>query len=163
MTVSDMESAADGSGPPPSWGSDQLDFRSVINTIIDTIRFVTKSDNPDPYTREGMPIPQRQRVLCELGVLRLAVACLEAPFEKLYAHASIDSKNINDNSSPSVLELRSLGLLSMRLARHILRQQSSNKTTTLPLVPALLRLLPCGVGSSDCLTELFTDNDMVDI
>ena len=75
MTVSDMENAADGSGPPPSWGSDQLDFRSVINAIIDTIRFVTKSDNPDPYTREGMPIPQRQRVLCELGVLRLAVAC----------------------------------------------------------------------------------------
>ena len=64
-----------------------LEYKPVVQMITELIRFVTISDNPDPYTREGMPIPQRQRMMCELQVLRLCVECLEAPFESgLYDH-----------------------------------------------------------------------------
>jgi len=51
-----------------------LDFKSVTARVIDLIRFVTESDNPDPFTREGIPIGQRQKMLAELGVLDLVPA-----------------------------------------------------------------------------------------
>lgn len=61
-----------------------------------------------------------------------------------------------------MVELRCACVLAMRLVRHILREQNENKILALPLVPTLLNLLPCGIGSSDCLTELFTNNEKVD-
>ena len=50
----------------------------------------------------------------------------------------------------------------MRLMYHILNDQDDNKNNSLHLVSPLLRLLPCGIGSSDVLTELFEDNPKVD-
>jgi hypothetical protein len=55
-----------------------------------------------------------------------------------------------------------LGKLSMALVRHTLRGQSHVKLDALPHVPALLGLLVLGWGASDCLMEMFTDNEMVD-
>ena len=154
--------------PPPGGGGDlmahrqDINCKTVIKVIADLIRFTTQSDISDPFTREGMPIAQRQMILCELGILRLAVLCAEAPFEKsLYRHDEIDASNLGD-AEHDVLDLRNLCFLAMRLVRHILRGQSENKNATVSLVPKLLNLLPCGIGSSDVLTELFTDNDMVD-
>lgn len=138
---------------------------SIHRTVEELIRFVTRSDNPDPFTREGMPIQQRQRTMCEQGILGLAIACVEAPFESgLYAHEDIDSQRLaqDENHSAQLLQMRSFAVLAMRLVRHILREEPGNKMATLALVPALLRLLPCGVGAAEVLSELFTDNDMVD-
>lgn len=152
--------------PPPPFGGGTthpragLNSRPAIGVLTDLILFVTVSDNHDPFTREGMPVSRRQKMLCELGILKLAVMCVEAPFESgLYEHNEIDAKNLSD-ASTDVLELRNLSVLAMRLSRHIVRGRSENKSSALGLVPSLLNLLPCGVGSSDCLTELFTDNDM---
>ena len=99
-------------------------------------------------------------MLFEQGVLKLAIGCVEAPFEAgLYSHDDISIIS-GEAADTAVLEHAKLGKLAMRLARHILRDQSNNKLKALPYLPALLELLPCGWGASECLTELFTDNDM---
>ena len=137
-----------------------LQMRGITNTVAELIRFVTKSDNLDPFTREGMPIESRQLMLSELGVLKLAIDCVEAPFAAgLYTQEDVSTAK---KLGSAILEHQRLGKLAMRLVRHILRGQSTNKLATIPLVPELLGQLTVGWGASECLTELFTDNEMVD-
>jgi hypothetical protein len=47
--------------------------------LSELIIFATDSDNTDPFTREGLPIPSRQLLLAEMQVFDLAVKvrCLE--------------------------------------------------------------------------------------
>lgn len=137
-----------------------LKMKAITKTISELICFVTKSDNLDPFTREGMPIDSRQLMLSEQGILKLAIDCVEVPFRAgLYNQEDVTGA---DKLDKSMLEHKKLALLAMRLVRHILRGQSSNKLNALSLVPSLLGLLPLGWGASECLTELFTDNEMVD-
>lgn len=58
--------------------SHPLPMRALTRTITALIIFVTKSDNLDPMTREGIALEQRQQILSEQGVLRLAIECVEA-------------------------------------------------------------------------------------
>lgn len=70
-----------------------LDKRPLTQTLSDLICFVTQSDNADPYTREGMPIEKRQRMLAELGVQQLASECAEAPFRAhLYQYHEVRAR-----------------------------------------------------------------------
>ena len=137
-----------------------LPMADVLQTIIDLIYFVTESTNLDPLTRVGTPIKQRQRILCEQGIIQLVIDCVEAPFEVgLYRHQDLELK---EGLRPALMEQRMLGLLAMRLVQHILHGQSRNKLASLPQAPRLLNLLGGGYKTSNVLTELFTDNDMVD-
>ena len=67
-------------GGIPDGKSHLLPMRDLTKTVIELIKFVTKSDNLDPFTREGMPIEQRQLILSEQGILGLAIECVDAPF-----------------------------------------------------------------------------------
>lgn len=152
--------AAPPLGGIPDGKSHPMPMRTITNTLVELIKFVTKSDNLDPFTREGMPIEQRQLILAEQGVLQLAIECVDAPFRaRMYTHEEVAAI---EKLSSALLEHQKLGRLAMRLVRHILRGQSTNKLHALSQVPNLLTLLPVGWGASECLTTLFTDNDMVD-
>ena len=52
-------------------------MRAAARVASELIVFCTESDNQDPFTREGLPIEARQLMLCEQGVLALAVALLK--------------------------------------------------------------------------------------
>ena len=162
-----LKAAEQVKGPltPTAEGSIEspLSMRTITNTVIDLIKFVTKTDNLDPMTREGIPIEQRQLMLSEQGVLQIAIECVQAPFKAgLYSYEDSSCSETKVKLGAAILEHENMGKLAMRLVRHILRGQSANKLAALPHVPSLLELLATGWGASECLTELFTDNDMVD-
>ena len=134
-TSSDVISAARG----------YINFAPVLDALTDFIRFVTESDNMDPYTREGIPQPRRQRMLAELQVLHLAISCIRAPFDAgLYNPNDLDRRQMA-NAPPDVHAMRSVAVLAMRLVRHSLREHVKNKNNALSLVPSLLHLLPCSI------------------
>ena len=83
-------------------------------------------------------------------------------FSQIDATFLANSTNELGDHLDDMVELRCVCVLAMRLVRHILRERGENKMLALPLVPKLLNLLPCGIGSSDSLTELFANNAMVD-
>ena len=64
-----LKAAEQVKGPltPTAEGSIEspLSMRTITNTVIDLIKFVTKTDNLDPMTREGIPIEQRQLMLSD--------------------------------------------------------------------------------------------------
>ena len=152
---------------PADGGGRSLDMGLATSRLVELIRFVTESDNSDPFTREGIPVRHRQRMLGDFGVIGLAVECIQAPFRsELFTREDIDVRGKAESGTSAVdreaMTLRSLGVLAMRLARHLLREQDENKSSALPLVESLLQLLPCDIGVSDVLAELFTNNAMVE-
>lgn len=55
-----------------------VDLDPAVRKASDLIRFVTDSeDNPDPFTREGIPIVRRQKMLVEQGVMEVMLHLIE--------------------------------------------------------------------------------------
>lgn len=136
--------------PPPR---EKVDFAPLLAALTNLIVFATRSDNPNPLTREGLPHAHRQLLLRELGVLGLALlaagALLRPPFsaEQLSSAAT--------NRSP----LGRAGKLCMILARHALRDHAANKHHGLRFVPQLQSMLGLGIRAAGALTEVFLDNE----
>ena len=142
-------------------------FRAQVTAAIaDLILFATESTNPDPFTREGMPVHGRQTVLREQGVLDQVMRCIQHPFRRTFSIDDLAQSRVAvsklDPSRKAVVrklsELRRLGILCMRLARHVLRGNHSNKMHAMRFVPVLQVSLGYGLQAADTLREVFADN-----
>ena len=96
------------------------------------ILFATISDNADPLTREGMPHPARQTLLCEQRVLEQCMRCVEVPYAAA-APFSYDMVKPARRKATGTEGLHAMGELSQRLARHILRRLAPNKLAAMRL------------------------------
>ncbi len=102
------------------------DFKPLIRMLSELIVFVTSTDEPDPMKREGLPIFGRQMLLREQGVFALALMALTEPFQPhLFAIEDIGGHNGHPTGQAMLLK-RSM-ILALRLCRHMLRDNSSNK------------------------------------
>lgn len=159
-----LSQASPDGGPPTLLELQQVrDLTQIIKVLSDLILFVTESeDNPDPFTREGLPIVTRQKLLGEQGFIELTVELMKVPFGSngpgIFASAEPDT----NEKAKELAQLTSFGRLGMRLVRHILRELPENRKRGLKVVPSLLDLLEHGIGAADVLTEVFTDNDYAD-
>jgi len=132
---------------------DEVDFSALIAAVSEMILFVTRSDNPNPLTREGLPHAHRQLLLRELQMLDLALEAIAAPLR-----ATFDSSEISA-SRAGFTPLGRAATLCMVLARHLLREHASNKSAALRFVPMLQEMLGLGIRTAGTLTEVFVDNE----
>ena len=97
--------------------------RKVIEELI---FFASDSDNPDAMKREGIPLPVRQMLMREQGLLDCAMQCVQAPFEARVGATGEVLFTIDDISG-NVPQLHRMCKLSQRLGWHILRQHDANR------------------------------------
>eukprot|EP00667_Euglena_gracilis_P000792 EG_transcript_792 len=123
------------------------------------IAFCTQSDDPNPLTRAGVPIPPHQRTLLDQGVHHLVVEMLRCPFAGV------------DDSPPAIL-LAEVEQPEHRLVSHICRlgyrllqlMVKGNSRHALHLsgyIQFMQSQLPCGFAVADTIIELFRDNRVV--
>ena len=66
--------------PPPT--PTRVDLKPMVKKLGELILFVTTgTENADPMSREGIPVPARQIILREQEVLDRAMQCIVAPFK----------------------------------------------------------------------------------
>ncbi|KAL1529829.1 hypothetical protein AB1Y20_000761 [Prymnesium parvum] len=141
---------------------DEVDFDAVTSVLSDLIIFVTDDDIYDPKLREGIPFRKRQMLLREQFVLDFAIKCVALPFStRLFSSADLDTAS--KRSRPPASDLHYMGCLAMRLARHIIRDSSSNKEHALKYVDQLQSMMGYNMKVADVVTEIFADNESVDL
>ena len=104
-----------------------IDFNPLLRVAGDLITFVTKTDEPDPFKREGLPIYSSQLLIREQMVLDSALLCVTAPFRSAFKMADLAESAA---PSPKVDRLKKAATLCMLLCRHVLRDNSPNKRCT---------------------------------
>ena len=134
-----------------------VDLGPVTKVLTDMIIFVTVSDNPDPNTREGMPHPLRQLLLRDQQILELAIQCVIAPFKKVFSFDDFRTERLR--RKPEHVAVHGMAVLAQRLARHILRECTVNKTHAVRFVSTLQSQLSYGIMAAQTLTEVFSDNE----
>lgn len=132
----------------------QVDFSQLVRAVSEMIVFVTRSDNPNPYTREGLPHAHRQLLLQELQMIDLALEAIAAPLRSVF-----DRTELAPTAAHQRTPLVRACTLCMLLARHALREHDTNKAASLRFVPQLQSMLVLGIRAADTLTQVFVDNE----
>ena len=137
-----------------------LNYKAITTTLEDLIRHTTTATtNQNPLTREGLPHVPRQTVLLEQGMMSMAMNTVTQLFKDgTFEHSEMLDRDRGQKANPS---LRLVGQLSMRLVRHILRDNAASKARGMDHVTALVDLLECDILAADTLTELFKNNEQV--
>jgi hypothetical protein len=171
--------------PPPA--PMRVDLKPMAKKLTELILFVTSgTENADPLTREGIPVPARQIILREQEVLDRAMQCIVAPFKATFSYENLTDphgsaqaqgapraaaatrrRSSNNSDAEQVARtqknerLKRLGVLCMRLCRHLLRDHSANKRYAVRFVPLLQQSLGYGLRAAETLREVFADNAMM--
>ena len=134
----------------------QIDLR-VCRVFEELIIFVSESENLDATTREGIPIPDRQVLLREQGLLDSALDWVQAIIEATGRHGGRIFTQHDISGGKRQLHLTCT--LSQRLCWHIMRQHLANRRYSMRFVGRLQSYLPYGILAANTLTEVFADND----
>lgn len=96
------------------------------------------------------------------GVFDLALLSLSEPFRALFTMEDIGGHN--GTATGQALLLKRAIILALRLCRHMLRDNSTNKRYMVRHVPLLQSTLGKGVKVAETLRECFADNpQMLDL
>jgi hypothetical protein len=131
----------------------QRAFGDAERVLIELIKFCSLSDNNDPMTREGMPQPMQQSLLCELLVMETAIDIVKTLLEQ--------RKQGNRGSSK---QLTKTAKLCQRLMRHILRKNhetcsyAADPLRKSVFIEPLQEQMSHGILAAETLREIFVDN-----
>ena len=138
-------------------GTDAATLRKALGELI---LFATVSSNADAFTREGLPHPARQLLLCEQGLLEQCLRCVVVPYVA-GTPFSYDDLRAERRKAAGIEALHEVGVLSQLLARHILRASAPNKLAAMRLGMhiKLQEMLGYGLRCAPVLTEVFADSE----
>jgi len=83
--------------------------------------------------------------------------CVILPFKKVFSFD--DFRNERLRRKPEHVAIHSMAVLAQRLARHILRDCTVNKTYAVRFVGTLQAQLSYGIMAAQTLTAVFADNE----
>ena len=120
--------------PPPD--PKAVELGPIADVLADLIRFVTEDTEQDVERREGLPIPARQTMLREQGLMDLAVACMVVPFRKTFDFDAIFGTKVvragvtaGGSTLAQAAPLRRICNLAMRFCRHLMRDSAARHAT----------------------------------
>ena len=130
------------------------------------IKFVSLSNNEDPMTREGLPRPEQQMLLCELLVMERLMDNTEELISQM--------KLLQDvRPTPAILRMiTKLAKLCQRLLRLVLRKNAKtckyaadkkDRDGQSAFVVPLGEMMGYGILAAESLREIYVDNaDLLD-
>ena len=141
--------------------AETIDFKPLVKVVGQLITFITKTAEPDPLKREGLPIFRRQIMVREQLCFDTAMQFLTRPFVSKFSR---DDLTPSGTPTPKQGQLKKALLYCMVFCRHALRDCSPNKRDAMRFVQLLQQNLGLGIRTAEVLREVFADNaEMLDL
>ncbi|CUG89031.1 transmembrane protein, putative [Bodo saltans] len=156
-------------------------IRRCSEALTSLIYFCTASDDPDPLTREGLPIPDHQRMMFDLQLHRMVFDIIVAPLipvteqprhqtiidlgqsahrlPKLPLGGGAVPKKQFDVKHPEFGVLHNISRLGFRLIKQMVMGNPSFAVLLAKYIPVMFELDGMKLHVVEVMHEIFTEND----
>eukprot|EP00667_Euglena_gracilis_P000026 EG_transcript_26 len=134
----------------------QAAIQAAIVALSGFVLFCTESDDPNPFTREGTPIPGHQRLLLEQSLHKVVVEMLRRPFQSAgKGGAAVSFAHLTEEKHWA---LQRLCILGYRLLKLMVRGNPENGRQLSQFIPFMQTQLFSPLPVADTVSEIFNGN-----